>query len=50
MLEKLLKNCQEISITTNARRTEIDSTGKDLPEGRDWYGLWNYRIINSRKL
>jgi len=45
-LIKLLKKGCEINISCDARRTEDDSTGKELPNGRDFYGLYNYKITD----
>ena len=47
MLEKLIKLGYDIHITTEFRRTDKDSSGKKLPNGRDNYALLNYKLEND---
>jgi hypothetical protein len=49
MLRKLLKLGYDIHITCEYRRTDKDSSGKKLPNGRDNYGLYNYKLNDGEK-
>ena len=43
----LIKKGYDIHILCDARRTETDSTGKELPNGRDFYGLYKTSTSTS---
>lgn len=45
-LIQLVKKGYEIHIICDMRRTENDTTGEELPNGRDFYGLYNYKITD----
>ena len=40
----LMDRSNEIKIQCKFRRCEIDSSGLELPEGRDNYALWNWTV------
>jgi hypothetical protein len=43
-LIELMSRTNEIKITNEFRRCEVDSTGLELPGGKDNYGLWNWEV------
>jgi hypothetical protein len=43
-LIELMKKTSSIKITCEFRRCEEDSSGLELPSGRDNYGLWNWEV------
>jgi hypothetical protein len=45
-LISLMTRSNEIRIVSEFRRCEIDSSGLELPEGRDNYALWNWTVDN----
>jgi hypothetical protein len=44
IINKLFDQFTEINFSVESRRCDQDATGKNLPEGRDFYGLWNYKL------
>jgi hypothetical protein len=43
-LIELMKNSGDIKLSCEMRRCEIDSAGIELEHGRDFYGLWNWKV------
>lgn len=43
-LLKLMINTSEIKLVCEVRRCDTDSSGFELPEGRDNYALWNWCV------
>jgi hypothetical protein len=47
-LIELMKNTSGMKLSNEMRRCEVDSSGRILEYGRDFYGLWNWEV-NGRK-
>jgi hypothetical protein len=43
-LIELMSRTSEIKIINEHRRCDIDTSGLELPNGRDHYGLWNWYV------
>lgn len=50
LISSLLEKGYDIHITCEARRTEKDNTGANLPNGRDTYGLYNYKLEGPKTI
>ena len=47
-LLKLMSKTNEIKLVCEFRRCDTDSSGLELPEGRDNYALWNWYFDGER--
>lgn len=48
LIKLMTKSCS-ISIACEFRRCELDSSGFELPSGRDNYALWNWEVDGKKK-
>ena len=46
-LIELMSRTSEIKIINEFRRCEVDSSGLELPNGRDNYGLWTWCVDDN---
>lgn len=47
-LKEIMNKSSHIKIVNEHRRCDVDSSGLELPNGRDHYGLWNWYVDDKR--